>query len=155
MRCQSLNLPAYNFKQRFRAMVLDGTKRHTMRATRKHRQRVSDTCYLYCGLRTKAVEFLFAAPCTKVEDVVLPELGVLIVSGTELSADECEQLAWRDGFRPELETDAASRRRNAFELMMRFWATEHVAKGRTLPWNGDLIHWDYERRVSHRKVHAT
>lgn len=143
-------MPAYNFKRRFRPMVLDGSKRHTIRAERKQVQRVGDPCYLYCGMRTSSCEFLLAAPCLKVEPLIIPELNILIVAGLELTDDECERLAWCDGFRPELETDPALRKLDAFQVMMRFWAEEHIARGRMFPFRGNLIHWDYDRRLTDR-----
>ena len=75
-------------------------------------------------------------PCVKVEYVEIhPPMGgrpQIFIDGQILSLDECEALAWRDGFRDD-----------GFGEMMHFW------RGR-LPFRGQIIHWDYRRPVPDR-----
>jgi len=133
----------YGFKKRFVPMILDGSKRHTIRDIRKNADRPGKVMHLYTGLRQKGATLLFRAPCVKVEDIEIVELpGIFLdhagpvvrVNGEALSSDECNALAWRDGFR-------GSGLEGAFLEMMQFW------DGR-LPFTGHLYHWDYDRRQS-------
>lgn len=76
---------------------------------------------LYTGMRTKKCEKIIPDPlCTKVEDIELYEWTVR-VAGQILFADECEALAYADGF-------------ENFAEMMGFF-------GPRLPFKGKLIHW--------------
>jgi hypothetical protein len=129
----------YNFKRQFVPFILSGRKTHTIRAKRKHREKPGNLMHLYTGLRQKGAQRLMVAPCVKVEDVKIEMRkyegpGVLanglkfphvIVDGVDLSWDERQALARADGFRD-------------FAEMMAFW------EGR-LPFEGDIIHWDYKR----------
>jgi hypothetical protein len=124
-------MPAYNFKLRFRAKIESGEKRHTIRGERKQKQRVGDPCCLFTGMRTKNCRRIFNAPCLKVERIVIGANGVVIIDGEQLSRDERESFARCDGF-------------ESFSEMLAFW------DGR-LPFSGEVIHWDYERR--HLPVH--
>lgn len=129
-------MPAYNFKRQFVAPIRSGRKRHTIRAKRKRATKPGEQLQLYCGMRTKHCEKIIPDPlCTKVEDiemarvpVILPDgevarftLVSLAVGGQRLELDECEALAYADGF-------------SSFDEMMQFW------EGR-LPFKGDIIHW--------------
>lgn len=121
----------YNFQKRFAPAILDGTKRHTIRAKRARSTESGETLHLYTGLRQKGAQLLMRAPCTLVQDIRIlgghTKRGILphriFIDGVELSADECEQLARADGFTSRLQ-------------MVAFW------RGRT-PFEGDIIHWQY------------
>lgn len=124
------------FKERFVERILAGEKRHTIRATRKIPPRVGEVCHCYTGLRQKGARLLGRWPCIKVEEIeILPwnihdkraRSGVFI-GGQNLSADERDALAIRDGFP------------GGFPDMMRFW------DGR-LPFTGVIIHWDFDHPV--------
>jgi hypothetical protein len=113
----------YNFKERFAPFILDGRKRHTIRATRKVPDKVGNIAHCYTGLRTKSVRFLGKWPIVRIEPIeILPESKV-IVDGQELSLDEREKLARLDGFQD-------------FTEMRAFW------NGR-LPFKGHIIHWQF------------
>ncbi len=123
----------YNFKDRFAPFILDGRKRHTIRATRKVPDRVGNIAHCYTGLRTKSVRFLGRWPIVKIEPIeILPDCPCqqthcqkavrVLIAEQELSADEREKLARLDGF-------------ENFTEMKAFW------KGR-LPFKGEIIHWN-------------
>lgn len=112
----------YNFKLRFVKPIQDGTKTHTIRAKRKHPQKVGELMYLYCGLRQKgAFRIIPPPPCTKVEDILLQRDGSIYVAEVKLSLDEMEQLARRDGF-------------SDLPEMMQFWDGK-------FPFSGDINYW--------------
>jgi hypothetical protein len=125
----------YNFKERFAPFILDGRKRHTIRATRKVPDRVGNIAHLYVGLRTKWSFLLGRFPITKIEPIeilhgctckqISCEHSVrVLVAEQELSTDEREKLARLDGFED-------------FTEMKAFW------KGR-LPFKGEIIHWKFD-----------
>lgn len=89
----------YNFKKRFAPFVLDGTKRHTIRAKRKHPDKPGDTVHLYSGLRTKAARLLGRSLCVKVEDIRITIDRQVYVDGILLSDSEKNVLAFCNGFR--------------------------------------------------------
>lgn len=125
----------YNFQQRFAPFILRGSKRHTIRAHRKHPDTAGNTLHLYTGLRTKTAQLLMRVPCVKVEEIEIVSgcsadarcccSARVIVNGVELTYDECEALAKKDGF-------------PGFAAMKTFW------KGR-VPFAGQIIHWKYSR----------
>jgi len=123
------------FKRRFAPYVLDGSKTHTIRAIRKITPKVGEMCHCYVDPRQKTMKLLGRWPCVKVETIAFRVAAgrnwpVLVWVGKEqLSCDECNALAWRDGFRDRGHN-------HALEEMLEFW------KGR-LPFDGYLIHWRY------------
>src|ERR1039458_6030532 len=116
------------FKARFVPMIEDGSKTHTIRAKRKIRPRVGETCHCYTGLRQKGARLLGRWPCVKVEEITIrlrcrPEdffpLALDIwIDGERLSPDEVNDLAWRDGFRPVRRCDACL-------VMCHYWLENH------------------------------
>jgi hypothetical protein len=125
----------YNFKAQFVPFILDGTKTHTIRAPRRYPSKPGDTLYLYTGLRQKGARRLMLATCVRVERIDIIAIGPgkparVFVEHERLSRDECDQLAYRDGFRD-------SGGRGSFAQMMQFW------EGR-LPFTGQIIHWRAE-----------
>lgn len=154
-------MPAYSFQERFVPMILDATKKQTIRTRRiKGFARPGDPLYLYYGLRTKHCRKLREEVCddavtviiTEQEDIfVLPDrirdeqvgsfemllekspVWIRTVYGIHRVLDY-DKFAWMDGFRPE-----GSHEHNpvgCFQLMMRFWKQTHQ-----LPFIGDLITW--------------
>lgn len=115
----------YNFQERFACPILAGTKRHTIRAPRKHPDRPGCTLHLYTGLRRKGARLLMIAPCTAVSEIEIAERGTIRLDGRDLRDDEAEELARRDGFAGLAE-------------MLRFWA------GR-MPFRGHMIFWSPDR----------
>lgn len=125
-------MPALNFKKQFEPHIRSKRKKHTIRAKRERPIKVGDKLYLYTGMRTKSCQKITEAECVKVEDIQIApyrtplgpsaiERFGIFVDGIPLNEDECEALAYRDGFRD-------------FKTMMLFW------DGR-LPFKGDIIHW--------------
>lgn len=128
------------FKERFEAAILARRKRHTIRAKRKRRPRVGETCHCYVNLRQKSARLLGRWPCVKIQDIVIEKRGGywtdVFIDGVALDRNECAAFAQSDGF-------------ENFEEMMKFW------EGR-LPFEGDIIHWDpkrprrYDKRAARR-----
>jgi hypothetical protein len=139
-------MPVLNFKPQFVPFILDRTKRHTIRATRKRPIKPGDRLFLYTGLRQKGAKLLMETSCASVENIdifILSEDGktgrlIIRVQGRPLNTHEQCRLAWLDGFRPPGSTEDAPG--NSIDLMMQFW------KGR-LPFSGQIIHWWYTPNV--------
>jgi hypothetical protein len=132
-------MPVLNFKPQFVPFILDGTKRHTIRATRKRPIKSGDYLGLYTGLRQKGAKLLMATSCYFVEAIdiftVTDDGDYLIcLNDKPLNHAEAARLAWCDGFRPPGSTKNAPG--NSIGLMMQFW------RGR-LPFSGQIIHWWY------------
>jgi hypothetical protein len=131
-------MAAYNFKERFVPMILDGSKTQTIRANRKGRQghaKRGDRVYLYYGMRTKWCRKLgegiceFAQPIRITEDEIYSGQHPLhLFKGLK------DRFAWLDGFRPEGTT--LENPIGAFELMLKFWRQTH-----SLPFEGTIIYW--------------
>ena len=117
------------FKRRFAPYVEEGSKTHTIRAIRKIPPRVGQTCHCYVDPRQKTMRLLGRWPCVKVEDIAVTIECRVWIDGNWLAKDECNALAWRDGFRSRGQDQA-------FAEMMEFWA------GR-LPFRGQIIHWKW------------
>lgn len=136
----------YGFKPQFEPFIKDGSKRHTIRAKRRHPDKPGNILYLYVGLRQrgpiiqklasgevirqKMARKLAEVICTQIQDIKIVGgwetysgewFGEVLIDRCRLDADEQERLARADGFQ-------------SFGEMMTFW------KGR-LPFHGDLIHW--------------
>jgi hypothetical protein len=117
----------YNFKKQFAPHIKSGRKRHTIRAKRKHPDKPGNPFHGYTGLRTKAAEKVASGTITRVEDIRITDdfdgavVPKIYIEGAPLTRDECELLAYADGF-------------DNFADMLKFWC------GR-LPFTGDLIHW--------------
>lgn len=152
------------FKRRFAPFVEDGSKTHTIRSERKNAPRPGETCHCYVDPRQKTMRLLGRFPCVKVEPIEIYERGDgtfgVVIAGEELTPDEKDALAWRDGFR--------SLRRGQFMEMAEFWMKVHadgrpvffsrvnhaagepfVRPGRkALEFSGHIIHWQYKRALS-------
>jgi len=129
------------FKRRFVPFVLDGSKTHTIRGERKNPPSVGQRCDCYVDPRQKTMRLLGRFRCVKVEVIEIFELrngtfGIRI-EGVDLSPEERNLLAWRDGFRDH-GIDGA------FVSMMQFWMTTHGNNNRTelFRFSGHIIHWD-------------
>lgn len=126
-----------NFKPQFVPFVEDGSKTHSIRALRKDGKvpRAGETCHCYTGLRRKGARLLGRWPCVKVGDFIVFKDGLrrrVFIDEVELTFDEKNALAWRDGFRPEQGQGFA------FAAMSIFWDKTH-----RLPFDGKIIHWDF------------
>lgn len=160
------------FKNQFVPYVEDGSKRHSIRGGQ--RWKVGMRADLFARPRQKGMRLLFRAWVVKVEDIVIREAltgrllddgtmtqalsrTVVEIEGVQLTTDECDALAYRDGFRwrvgpcahccnwANCNTLQACRQigypkdAGCFNRMMEFW------RGR-LPFRGQVIHWDYDAR---------
>ncbi len=117
----------YNFRPRFVDSILDGSKTHTIRGDRKRPDKPGDTMHLYTGLRQKGARLLMRVVCIRVDTIYIDERQQVFLGEEQLSADECEGMAVRDGFA-------------SFADMMSFW------EGR-LPFHGHVYYWDPQRRL--------
>jgi hypothetical protein len=120
------------FKRRFAPFVEEGSKTHTIRATRKIPPRVGEMCHCYVDPRQKTMRLLGRWPCVRVEEITVKMFGAAVlvtIQDNLLDNSEMNELAWRDGFR-------GRSRCQAFSEMMDFWA------GR-LPFHGQIIHWKW------------
>jgi hypothetical protein len=82
--------------------------------------------HLYTGLRQKGARLLMRAPCIRVEPIYIDEQQHVFLGEEQLSRDECQALALRDGF-------------SSFAEMMLFWEAR-------LPFHGHVYHWDPQQR---------
>ena len=150
------------FKRRFAPFVLDGSKRHTIRAKRKTPPKIGEICHCYVDPRQKSMKLLGRWPCVKVEDIRIYERRLLepgdawfgvAIEGVELSQGEKDMLAWRDGFRnPVKRPRINAGLTGCFDMMMAFWMETHGNAKRTGPFvfEGDIVHWDFERPVTQK-----
>jgi hypothetical protein len=123
------------FKRQFAPFVEEGSKTHTVRAIRKVRPRVGETCYCYVDIRQKTMRLLGRWPCVLVDDIRIVGgyggIAQISIAGVDLSADEMRAFAWRDGFR---QTD------DPLARMSEFWQKTHgLAPGDVF--SGNVIHW--------------
>ena len=114
----------YNFEERFVPFILDGRKRHTIRAIRANPDKPGNTLHLYTGLRHKGARCLIRPVCTKREDILITVSRLVRIDMEWLDEEECELLARADGF-------------ESFCDMMEFW----VKPKNRLPFSGHIIHW--------------
>ncbi len=131
------------FKSRFEPMILDGSKRHTIRAKRDNPPKVGEICHCYVNPRSRAMRLLGRWPCVKVEDLLMlmrtgpSKMIVSIevkVEGVTLDTAERNALAYADGFR-----EYGPRR--AFEAFVHYWG---ALDSKRSEFSGDIIHWDYD-----------
>jgi len=151
-------MPAYSFQQRFVPLVKEGSKRHTIRARRKHVPKPGSTLQLFSAMRTKYCTRIMDAPFKKIRTIIITESEIYIVwmrlsdsqvcevydeltqgksiswLANPLGGKQREDLAWKDGFRQQGST--ARKTAGSFDLMLRWWKTTHE-----LPFIGDIIYW--------------
>ena len=131
-------MPTLSFKKQFCPRVESGEKTHSLRSKRKRAWKVGDYLGLYYALRTNQARLLGKTTVVRVQDV---ELSVekfvpsntwrlsIRIDGEQLSFDEAEAFAQRDGF-PDLVS------------MRQFWHENNDLKPDQV-WRGDLIHWKF------------
>lgn len=147
------------FKKRFEPFIIEGSKTHTIRRTKKVSPKVGETCHCYGDVRQKTMHLLGRWPCIAIDDIVIKPVMVenwrslgldkpmvitlkVFINGEELSPDEAETLFYRDGFRdvqPAYTSTAMARD---------FWR-EKFEDGE--PFRGQMIHWDFARPVGGTK----
>lgn len=123
---------AYSFKAQFRAPILAGTKRQTIRAERKRHARPGEELQLYTGMRTRHCKIIGRARCFIVEPVRIGVADDWLEVGEQPRLTDfffLDAFARRDGFA-------------AWGHMMEFWRREHpdtpVFSGVVIRWN-DLL----------------
>ena len=129
------------FKRRFEQFVREGSKTHSIREDPNDRWRIG--CYVdaFVDARQKTMTRLLPPMVVvRTERVeIISQTGwhdgvAVIVDGIELSPDEKDALAFRDGFR-----DTAYD--HHFYEMVEFW------NGR-MPFKGKIIHWKHPHPVN-------
>ncbi len=155
------------FKKQFVPYVLDGSKRHTIRAG--DRWRVGMRADLYeesrrpkkydeSGAQVSGMRLLFRDQVTKVEPIVIEHRAnrhayretwantFIRIADVELSpcSDEADLFAWHDGFRPWKDDPRNSTM--SFVHMVEFWEREHGFGRRIHRFDGQVVYWDYEQR---------
>lgn len=156
------------FKKQFVPYVLDGSKRHTIRAGERwkvgmradlfeesRRRKVYDAN----GVQVSGMRLLFRDQVSKVEPiriscsssltglVPLHERTSIVIGDEVLSLDELDAFAWRDGFRrPDLLPQGAPQAWGCFFEMVCFWETTHGFGSKMLSFDGQLVHWGYTQR---------
>lgn len=140
------------FKIQFRPMILDGSKRHTIRGESSVTRRVGGICHNYTGLRTAKCALIGRWPCTRIEraEVFIDKAKGFSVAIEErvLRWDELITFAYMDGFRfggrgANMQGDVLA--------MKHFWIVENdLDQARS--WRGQLIHWNFDRPVTREGV---
>lgn len=87
-----------NFKKQFVPLIRSGSKRQTLRRSRKRQTLASDILYLYTGMRTKQCELIGRYVCLSVDQVIIAENGDVVLNGNVLNCREAQALAQADGF---------------------------------------------------------
>lgn len=116
-------MPSFNFRTRFAESVKLGTKRQTIRATRKHRPRVGQVAHCFVGLRTQKCRPLGQWRIVEVVAVQISTRGVS-VNGKTVPPKKLDRFAQADGFSNWRE--------------MRTWFEDVHG----LPFAGDLVRWE-------------
>ena len=91
-------MPILNFQKQFAEAVKNGTKKQTIRATRKYPIKKGDTLYLYTGLRTKSAEMLKEVICKDALDIKIDWYKVVLPTTTINYLEKLEAFAKADGF---------------------------------------------------------
>lgn len=157
------------FKRRFEPFVRDGSKEHTLRDIRKGTRQIvqGDRLDCYGDVRQKAMHLIGRWMCIRVQvarfywRVEPDELRIfarqiehlrMSIDGVELTADEADAFAWRDGFRflgvPHFEATHAdncysSKTEGCFAKMMAYWIEEKFK----FPFSKQLLHWKFRDRL--------
>lgn len=120
---------AYSFQAQFRAPIIAGTKRQTLRNDRKRHAREGETLQLYTGMRTRQCRLIGTATCLGVSPVRLDfgngRVEFLETGNVATTLDELHAFAQIDGF-------------PSWGHLKEFWFTEH---GRVTAWEGVRISW--------------
>jgi hypothetical protein len=119
---------AYSFKAQFRAPILAGTKRQTIRADRKRHARAGEQLQLYTGMRTRNCGLIGRALCSMVDPIRIAVSEGWIETprlGRFYSVSSLDDFARADGFAD-------------WSGMQDFWRREHPDAA---IFSGVLIQW--------------
>ena len=108
----------------FKDKILDGSKRHTIRAPRKIPIKVGDKLYLWWKQRSPEREKLGEATCNKISDVLINIDGVNVEDKIIINEIGLDNFAIADGF-------------DNWQQLIKFFDDAHG-----LPFEGVLIEWD-------------
>jgi hypothetical protein len=144
------------FRRQFAPFVLDGSKRHTIRAPRKDGMipTAGQTLDCYVDPRQKTMALLGRWQCVRVEGIKISQhpRDVLRVEidGRPLLNDEAAMFLWRDGFREWVSQAIPEGHLIALTAANYFWSQRlKENRGR---WIGNLIHWDFSRPVTAGRI---
>lgn len=112
-----MDMVAYSFQKQFVEPILDGTKRHTIRANRFGRSRHArpgEALQLYYGMRTKHCRKIADATCATVLPILIyrPSGLILGVNIDGVAVQDLEAFARSDGF-------------ESLAAMSQFWTAKH------------------------------
>lgn len=127
----------FNFKKQFAPLVASGTKRQTIRRTRKDRKRPKpgDIVRCYTGLRTSHVQLLYESPVIQCRAVRIDLFErYIVVDGARLFQEEARIFAQADGFN------------TTHELIDFFLEQERVQEDPKPYFEGFCVEW--ERRAA-------
>lgn len=134
-------MTAYNFKARFVAPILAGTKRQTIRKPRTGRSRhvrPGEEIQLYTGMRTRHCKLIGRAICERVIDVQLRLVDTGHTEGvTRFNAGDPRFSAWPRHKR-ELNDFARQDGFKDWAALKAFWAEHHRG---VETFDGVLISW--------------
>lgn len=147
------------FKARFEPFVKDGSKQHTLRDIRKGTRQIvqGDRLDCYGNVRQKTMHLIGRWVCIRVQVAQFrfavangTEYPRMSIDGVELSPDERDAFAWRDGFRHAFPTPKEINLKpysystdGCFSMMMQYW----IAEGATFPFEKQLLHWKFFDRL--------
>lgn len=168
-------MPAYSFKLRFVAFVLDGSKLHTIRKRRKKGfAKTGDRIFLYYGLRTAQCRKLAESSCINTCSIAIDKNGEVYLFNQRLNDADAAAveadlkngglpnpsdpaLTWKVLSSPEKNTlawndgfrdaDYRNFRRgvNYYSIMLRWWKLTNE-----LPFVGDIIYWDTKNLIKNQ-----
>lgn len=153
------------FQKRFIPYVLDGSKRHTIRAGERWKAGMRADLYEESrrpkkydasGAQVSGMRLLFRDLVTKVDPILIEHSGragfqlventSIFIAGNELKDFERDLFAWTDGFREDCNVNQPYGVVGAFEQMVAFWEAEHKFGRKIHKFGGQIMHWDYEQR---------
>jgi hypothetical protein len=131
-------MPLIGFKKEFSEKIINGTKVHTIRASRKRPIKSGDTLILAIGVRTKQYKELMRVTCKRVQKIRLEydkessDVNV-IVEGSVLSFTDMIAFSKRDGFE------------SVYDFFVWFFEKStlisDLLEGDTIIFEGDIIIW--------------
>lgn len=89
----------YNFMPKFEPLILDGTKRYTIRARRRVEDVPGNPMHLYVYLRSPQARRIAVVPCIRVGLVEMPNSAAISIDNVRLSSYAMQRLATADGFK--------------------------------------------------------
>ena len=85
----------YNFQKQFKELILNGSKKQTIRKSRKRETKPDDVLHLYTGMRTKQCQLIAKATCENVIPILIFPFQKRLVANI---TTDIFQFAQDDGF---------------------------------------------------------